>query len=118
MDSLVSDLVAEIAQVHLGGGQTSMQRHLSRGKLAPRQRVDALLDPGSAFLEIAPLAAKGLYAPDNVASAGLIAGIGKIHGKECMVIANGSWFSSRFHGKRRQLLPNDSQETSKGAGNR
>ena len=65
---LAADLAAELQRVALGGGERARQRHVDRGKLLPRERVDALLDPGSPFLELSPLAAHGLY--DNEAPAG------------------------------------------------
>ena len=87
MQALVSELRALLAQVAEGGGTKAQERHLSRGKLLPRQRIDALLDPGSAFLEIGQLAAHGVYGED-VPAAGLIAGIGQVEGIECMIVAN------------------------------
>lgn len=87
MRQLVIDLQALLARIAEGGGSKAQQRHLSRGKLLPRQRIDALLDPGSPFLEIAPLAAHEVYGED-VPAAGLIAGIGRIEGVECMIVAN------------------------------
>uniref|UniRef100_UPI00272AD776 carboxyl transferase domain-containing protein n=1 Tax=Pseudomonas sp. TaxID=306 RepID=UPI00272AD776 len=87
MRQLVTDLRALLARIAQGGGEQAQQRHLSRGKLLPRQRIDALLDPGSPFLEIAPLAAHEVYGED-VPAAGLIAGIGRIEGVECMIVAN------------------------------
>ncbi len=84
---VVDDLKARAAEVALGGGETARARHAARGKLLPRDRVNQLLDPGTPFLEIGQLAALDLY--DNEApSAGLIAGIGRIEGQECMVLAN------------------------------
>ncbi len=71
----------------LGGGKASRDRHVSRGKLLPRDRVQALLDPGSPFLEIGQLAANGMYG-DEVPSAGIITGIGRVSGRECMIVAN------------------------------
>ena len=71
----------------LGGGERARQRHVDRGKLLPRERVDALLDPGSPFLELSPLAAHGLYDGDAPA-AGIITGIGRVAGRECVVVAN------------------------------
>ena len=62
-------------------------RHVERGKLLPRDRVDGLLDPGSPLLEIAPLAADGMY-DDDCPAAGIIAGIGRVSGRECMIVAN------------------------------
>jgi len=70
-----------------GGPEKSREKHLARGKLLPRERVRTLLDPGSAFLEISPLAAHGLY-DDQAPGAGVIAGIGRIQGVECVVVAN------------------------------
>lgn len=87
MLKLVKDLHALLARIAQGGGEQAQQRHLSRGKLLPRQRIDALLDTGSPFLEIAPLAAHEVYRED-VPAAGLIAGIGRIEGIECMIVAN------------------------------
>ena len=80
-------LRALLAHIQLGGGEQAQNRHLARGKLLPRARVDTLLDTGSPFLEISPLAAHGVYSED-VPAAGLIAGIGRVAGVECMVIAN------------------------------
>ena len=87
MRELVSELRDRLATVRLGGSQASRDRHLSRGKLLPRDRVDHLLDPGSPFLELSPLAAYGMY-EDAVPSAGMVAGIGRVSGRECVIIAN------------------------------
>ncbi|WP_037576234.1 carboxyl transferase domain-containing protein [Phaeacidiphilus oryzae] len=84
---LAADLRARLARVRLGGGERARARHTSRGKLLPRDRVDTLLDPGSPFLELSPLAAEGLYDGDAPA-AGLITGIGRVSGREVLVIAN------------------------------
>jgi 3-methylcrotonyl-CoA carboxylase beta subunit len=84
---LVEQLRAKLATAALGGSAGSRERHVSRGKLLPRARVDGLLDPGSPFLELAPLAADGMYG-DECPGAGLIAGIGRVSGRECMVVAN------------------------------
>ena len=70
-----------------GGGERALKRHLARGKIAPRDRVNRLLDPGSAFLEIGLFAAYGLYGGE-VPAAGLIAGIGRVGGHECMIVCN------------------------------
>ncbi|AUH69843.1 MULTISPECIES: carboxyl transferase domain-containing protein [Gordonia] len=70
-----------------GGGEKARERHLSRGKLLPRDRIDALIDPGSPFLEVAPLAAYDMY-DGKAPAAGVVAGIGRIHGRECMIVAN------------------------------
>nr|WP_050947261.1 carboxyl transferase domain-containing protein [Gordonia araii] len=76
-----------LATAAAGGGEKARERHLSRGKLLVRDRIDVLLDPGSPFLEIAPLAAFGMY-DDKAPSAGVVAGIGRVHGRECMIVAN------------------------------
>lgn len=88
---LVQELTGRLAQARQGGSESSRTRHLSRGKLLPRDRVDQLLDPGSPFLEIGALAAYDMYSQDDpyaVPSAGIITGIGRVQGRECMVVAN------------------------------
>ncbi len=85
--SLVADLRERLRVASLGGSEKSRERHVSRGKLLPRDRVDELLDDGSPFLEVAPLAANGLY-NDEAPAAGVIAGIGLVHGRPVMVICN------------------------------
>ena len=87
MRSLVDKLRANLALVRGGGGAKAMERHISRGKLSPRDRVSQLLDPGTPFLELAPLAGWELY-EDFVPSGGVIAGIGRVRGTEVMVVAN------------------------------
>jgi 3-methylcrotonyl-CoA carboxylase beta subunit len=87
MAALVADLRAESARAAMGGGEKSRQRHLSRGKLLPRDRIEALLDPGTPFLELSALAAHGMYGGD-VPSAGIITGIGRVSGRECVVVCN------------------------------
>ena len=87
MAVLVEDLRDEVAKVAAGGGERSMKRHLDRGKLAPRERVRRLTDPGSAFLEFSQLAAWGMY-DDEAPGAGVITGIGRVNGQECIVVAN------------------------------
>src|SRR5258708_763695 len=87
MRELVADLRETAQNVRLGGGQTARERHLSRGKLLPGDRVRALIDPVSPFLEAGQLAAHGVYGGE-VPSAGLIAGIGHVAGRECMIVAN------------------------------
>jgi 3-methylcrotonyl-CoA carboxylase beta subunit len=83
----VADLREQAARVSLGGGEAARAKHTARGKLLPRDRVDHLLDPGTAFLEVGQLAALGMY--DNEApSAGVITGIGRVSGVECMIVAN------------------------------
>ena len=92
MRELVSQLRDRLSIVRQGGSEAARSRHVSRGKLLPRDRVDRLLDPGSPFLEIGALAAYGMYgAPDDefsVPSAGIIAGIGRVSGRECVIVAN------------------------------
>ncbi|MFT5815545.1 MAG: 3-methylcrotonyl-CoA carboxylase beta subunit [Psychroserpens sp.] len=83
----VDDLKVKLETIKLGGGERSRERHLSRGKLLPRDRVYALLDPGSAFLELSQLAAYEVY-DDNVPAAGIITGIGRVGGQECIIVAN------------------------------
>ena len=85
--ALVKQLRAKLATAALGGPERARERHVSRGKLLPRDRVDGLLDPGSAFLELAPLAADGMY-DDECPGAGMIAGIGRVSRRECMIVAN------------------------------
>ena len=83
----VDDLRARATEIALGGDAKSRERHVARGKLLPRERVDGLLDPGSPFLEIGQLAAFGMY-DDEAPAAGMIAGIGRVQGQECMIVAN------------------------------
>jgi len=84
---LAEELRAKVAQAALGGPEASRERHAARGKLLPRERVERLLDPGSPFLEIGQLVANGLY-DDEVPGAGMIAGIGRVSGRQCMIVAN------------------------------
>ena len=86
-EKLATELANELARAALGGSETSRQRHIDRGKLLPRERVNELLDPGSPFLEIAALAAHGMYDGESP-GAGMIAGIGRVSGRECVVVAN------------------------------
>ena len=92
MRALVDDLNARLAQVTLGGGEAARARHTGRGKLLPRERVDRLLDPDTPFLEVAPLAALGMYQErpgvDAAPGAGLITGVGRVSGIECMIVCN------------------------------
>ncbi len=83
----VAELRAKLASSALGGTATARERHVSRGKLLPRDRIDVLLDRGSSFLEIAPLAADGMY-DDDAPGAGVIAGVGFIHSRPVMVVCN------------------------------
>ncbi len=86
-NALAADLRSRIDVAALGGAQAARARHVARGKLLPRDRVDHLLDPGSPFLELSPLAAEGMY-EGAAPAAGIITGIGRISGRECVVIAN------------------------------
>src|SRR4051794_4302074 len=87
MRTLVDDLRDRVAQVARGGSEEARARHLARGKLLARDRVNALLDPGTPFLELSQLAAFGMYGGD-VPSAGVVAGIGRVSGQECVIVAN------------------------------
>ena len=87
MRGLVAELRDKLKVVSGGGGETSRKRHTSRGKMLARERVDLLVDPGTAFLELSPLAAHGLYGGD-VHSASVITGVGRISGRECVIVAN------------------------------
>ncbi|WP_432245867.1 carboxyl transferase domain-containing protein [Arthrobacter sp. G.S.26] len=84
---LVAELKERLQTAAQGGPEKSRQRHVARGKLLPRERIDGLLDDGSPFLEIAPLAADGMYGGD-APGAGVIAGIGTVHGRQVLVISN------------------------------
>ena len=96
MRTLVDDLRAQVAQVGQGGGDAARAKHTGRGKLLPRDRVHMLLDPGTPFLEVAPLAALNMYpekdgkggTKDAAPCAGLIAGIGRVSGVDCMIVCN------------------------------
>src|SRR5580765_688317 len=85
--ALAEDLRRRLAAVKLGGGADLVKRHTARGKLFVRERVERLLDPGTAFLELSPLAANGLY-DDEAPCAGVITGVGTVHGRPVMVVAN------------------------------
>ena len=87
MDVLLTELREKTATAAMGGSERSRKRHTDRGKLLPRERVERLLDPGAPFLEIGALAAGGLY-DDAVPGAGLIAGVGRVSGRECLIICN------------------------------
>src|SRR6187397_391059 len=87
MDALVDELRDVTARTSLGGSESARERHVSRGKLLPRDRVDALLDPGSPFVELSPLAANGMYGGDAPA-AGIITGLGRVAGRRCVIVAN------------------------------
>ncbi|MEJ7775201.1 MAG: carboxyl transferase domain-containing protein, partial [Nocardioidaceae bacterium] len=83
----VAQLRDRLAVVRQGGSPGARKKHTDRGKLLVRDRVDRLLDPGSPLLELAPLAAFGMY-DDAVPSAGIVTGIGRVGGRECVIVAN------------------------------
>ncbi len=87
MRTLVADLREKLSQVAGGGGEASRNRHTARGKMLARERVDLLVDPGTSFLELSPLAAYDLYGGD-VHSASIVTGVGRISGRECVIVAN------------------------------
>ncbi|PXX49103.1 carboxyl transferase domain-containing protein [Aquitalea magnusonii] len=87
MRALVADLKQKVAQAALGGGEGPRAKHVARGKLLPRERINLLLDPGAPFLELSQLAAHGMY-NDDAPGASLISGIGRIAGVDCLIIAN------------------------------
>ena len=87
MQALVTDLRTQAARIAEGGGEKARAKHTARGKLLPRERVNHLLDPGTPFLEVGQLAAFGMY-DDEAPSAGVITGIGRVNGNECMIVAN------------------------------
>ena len=87
MSALVADLREKTIAVSGGGSPETAAKHKARGKLLPRERINALIDPGAAFLEFSALAAMGMYSGD-VASAGVVTGIGRVKGVECMIVAN------------------------------
>ncbi len=87
MGRLVAELKTKIATAALGGDEKSRKRHTERGKLLPRERVERLIDPGSPFLELSPLAANGMYDGD-IHGAGIITGIGRVSGRECVIVCN------------------------------
>ncbi|HBD35124.1 MAG TPA: methylcrotonoyl-CoA carboxylase, partial [Cupriavidus sp.] len=87
MQALVADLRQKITKLAEGGGEAARDKHLSRGKLLPRDRVQQLLDPGTPFLELSQLAAYGMY-DDAAPGAGIITGIGRVAGQECVIVCN------------------------------
>jgi 3-methylcrotonyl-CoA carboxylase beta subunit len=92
MQTVVDDLAAKVAQAQLGGGEAARAKHTARGKLLPRERVQMLLDPGTPFLELSPLAALGMYpdrdGTDSAPAAGVITGIGRVNGQDCLIVCN------------------------------
>jgi 3-methylcrotonyl-CoA carboxylase beta subunit len=87
LSALVADLKARVAEIEQGGGAVARERHTGRGKLLPRERVRTLLDTGSPFLELSQFAAYGMY-DDTIAAAGIITGLGRVSGRECVIICN------------------------------
>ena len=87
MQAVVDDLRAHLERVAQGGGEAARAKHTARGKLLPRERVQMLLDPGTPFLEVAPLAALNMYNND-APSSGVIVGIGRVNGVDCMIVCN------------------------------
>jgi 3-methylcrotonyl-CoA carboxylase beta subunit len=86
-EALLADLRTQLDRVHAGGGEVAVERHVKRGKLLVRDRVERLCDRGSAFLELSPLAAHGLY-DDAAPGAGIVTGIGRVSGRLCVIVAN------------------------------
>src|SRR5688572_18259034 len=87
MRELVDELRERLTVARQGGSEAARRKHTDRGKLLARDRVDRLLDPGSPFLELSPLAATGMY-DDAVPAAGIVTGIGPVAGRECVIVAN------------------------------
>ncbi|XP_067587039.1 methylcrotonoyl-CoA carboxylase beta chain, mitochondrial isoform X1 [Pseudorca crassidens] len=88
MKALVNQLRERAQNIRLGGGEKARARHISRGKLLPRERVDNLIDPGSPFLELSQFAGYQLYGDEEVPAGGIITGIGRVSGVECIIVAN------------------------------
>jgi len=89
MRAITQELGEKRAEAALGGNQRARERHTGRGKLLPRERVTRLIDPGTPFLELSPLAANNMY-DDAIHAAGIITGVGRIEGRECVIVANDS----------------------------
>ena len=87
MSALVADLRDKFQEIGQGGGEAARAKHTARGKLLPRERVRKLLDVGSPFLELSQLAAWNMY-DDKVPSAGILTGVGRVSGRECVIVAN------------------------------
>ena len=105
---LAAKLRADVAEAARGGPEKHRDRHVARGKLLPRDRVERLLDPGSPFLEIGQLAANGVY-DEDIPGAGMIAGIGRVSGRQCMIVANdatvkgGTYFPMTVRSEERRV---------------
>ncbi|MFB0921845.1 MAG: carboxyl transferase domain-containing protein, partial [Alphaproteobacteria bacterium] len=87
MRAVVDDLRTKVGGIELGGGERSRERHLSRGKLLPRDRIDTLLDEGSPFLEFSQFAGWEMY-DDNIPAGGILTGVGRVSGRECVIVVN------------------------------
>src|SRR5213083_2087632 len=87
MQELVAQLRSKLEKVKKGGGEAAVKRHKERGKMFVRERIDAVIDPGTPFLEFSALAANGMY-DDDAPCAGIVTGIGTIHGHQTMIVAN------------------------------
>jgi 3-methylcrotonyl-CoA carboxylase beta subunit len=85
---LLADVQAKIALARQGGGERAVKLHQSRGKMLPRERIDALLDPGAPFLELSQLAGHELYGNEVIPGGGIVTGIGRVAGQECIIVAN------------------------------
>lgn len=111
MQALIDDLNAKLTTIAQGGGEAARAKHVARGKLLPRDRVEMLLDPGTPFLELAPLAGLDMY--DNAApGGGVIAGIGRVSGVECVIVCNDATVKGGTY------YPHHRQEASACAGDR
>src|SRR6478672_6086138 len=89
LESLVKELNQKLATAREGGGPKYVARHKEQGKVPPRERIAALLDPDTPFLELSPLAANGMYDDEGGApAAGIVTGVGRVQGRECMIVAN------------------------------
>ena len=88
MNELNEELRSKLSDARAGGGQKAVDLHLSRGKLLPRDRIAKLLDAGSPFLELSPLAGDDLYPGQKIPSGSVVTGIGRVHGREVMIVAN------------------------------
>ncbi len=111
MASIVADLREKTAAAARGGPARAIDKHRARGRLLVRERIDLLLDPGTPFLELSALAAHGLYG-DEIPGAGIVTGIGRVSGRECVIVGE------RSDGQGRHLLPADREEAFARAGNR